>query len=179
MNDKNYNNNGCGLTAGTWIPPGDASAYDDIIKRSNCSGLSFVGISATGARPQENWFDFVRGSNYSISRCEIGDAGVSGITIKGAICGWRVEDCVFSPCARREIEVGQFDDYWYPGRAPTRGGIIERVRRSDGKPVRVTLWDAERPTVVDSNVTIVKVPKVIWFPYFIFRRLVTNIKGRP
>ena len=177
MNDINYNNSGYGLTSETWIPPGDASAYDDIIKRSNHIGLTFSGLSLKGAMPQENWFDFVRGADYRIEECHIGAAGVAGVTIKGAISGWVISNAVFDACARREIEVGQFDDYWFPGRAPTRGGVMANVTRSDGKPVRVTLWDAERPVVIGSNVRIIKVPKTIWFPYFILRWILTRRKS--
>jgi len=45
----------------------------------------------------------------------------------------------------------------------------------DGSPIRVKVWDAEIPFVQNTNLKITKIPKAIWWPYFLFRRL-TNPK---
>ena len=77
-----------------------------------------------------------------------------------------------------DMEFGQYDNYWYIGRKPTRGGIINNVNATDSKPVVIKLWDATAPTVTDSNVKIVKIPKIVWFPYFVFRAIqVRGIKN--
>jgi hypothetical protein len=69
------------------------------------------------------------------------------------------------------IELGQFDNYWTPGRPPTRGVKIENVHSVGGNKVIVRVWDAETPTIVNSpNVVVKKIPKFIWYPYFLFRR---------
>jgi hypothetical protein len=38
------------------------------------------------------------------------------------------------------------------------------------------VWDAEMPVVQNTNVKITKIPKWVWLPYFLFRRL-TNPKA--
>lgn len=153
-----------------WETPKNSSDFDDILKFSNCSDASIKYIDFVGAPPKENWIDAVRGEDMVVRYCNFGSAGVSAITIKGGFHGWDVRYCGFSPCKRREIEVGQFDNYWYPGRPPTSGGVIAYCFRSDSSdPVRVTCWDAEPPVVIGGYVKITKVPKWIWVPYFLFR----------
>jgi hypothetical protein len=53
-----------------------------------------------------------------------------------------------------DIELGQFDNYWTPGRKPTRNGLIKACVSEDGSPIRVTCWNADKPEVVGSNVKI-------------------------
>ena len=48
------------------------------------------------------------------------------------------------------------------------------VMPADGKPVVVKLWDSTVPEVYKSNVKIVKIPKFIWWPYFVFRAAQTR-----
>jgi len=40
----------------------------------------------------------------------------------------------------------------------------------------VKLWDAEMPRIENTSVKITRIPKWVWLPYFIFRRL-TNPKA--
>jgi hypothetical protein len=40
----------------------------------------------------------------------------------------------------------------------------------------VKLWDAEMPFIESTNVKVTKIPKWVWLPYFLFRRL-TNPKA--
>jgi hypothetical protein len=73
-----------------------------------------------------------------------------------------------------DIELGQFDNYWTPGRKPTRNGLIKACVSEDGSPIRVTCWNADKPEVVGSNVKIRHIPWIIWFPYFCWRYLTTR-----
>lgn len=159
-----------------WVPPANPLEYDDIVKMSNKRDCVVHDITIPGGR--EDCSDAVRGSNYIWRRVEFNPLGAGILTIKGAINGWAVDDCmVLCHGKKRDIEVGQFDNYWYPGRPPTRNGVIRKTQSKDCAPVRVMLWDAEKPHVIESNVKVTKIPKVIWFPYFLVRYVVVRLQG--
>jgi hypothetical protein len=117
---------------------------------------------------REDSIDCVRGSNYLIQSCTI----QGSVTIKGAIDRFELNNCVISGT----VELGQYDNYWTRGRAPTRNVSLLNCCSPDGEPIRVKLWDAEMPVVQNTNVKIVKIPKWVWLSYFLFRRL-TNPKA--
>ena len=149
-------------------PPSSPTNYSDILKCSDCHGFTAIGITIPGGN--EDCFDAVRGSDYTLTAVRLHPNGENGATFKGAIDGWALNNVMFERHGSRcDVEVGQFDNYWTPGRAPTRRGIILNTMSEDGKPVRVVLWDADRPTVINSNVRVIKVPWLIWFPYFLLR----------
>jgi len=148
--------------SGFYNPP-DPEYYDDIMKFSNCTNVFVADKDVVSG--QENALDMVRGSNYRFYRCTFSKGPVAAATIKGSIDGWKMGDC-YCPT----IELGQFDNYWYPGRPPTRNGWLKDMR---GK-VRVICWDAEPPVVENSKVSIWRVPKFIWYPYFLFRHWQIN-----
>jgi len=156
-----------GLTVDSaeWQAPLDPENWDDLVKCSNCTGLTISGLMIPASR--EDSIDCVRGSNYTVQNCTVGGS----ITIKGAINGLTLHGSVVSGT----IELGQYDNYWEPGRAPTQNVSILDCTSPDGSPIRVKVWDAEVPFVRNTNVKISKVPKWVWLPYFLFRRL-TNPK---
>lgn len=157
--------NGLTVNAAEWQAPLDPENYDDLVKGSNVSNLCVSGLTIPAS--QEDSIDFVRGSNYTVQNCTVHGS----VTIKGAINGFTLYGSVVSGT----IELGQYDNYWEPGRAPTQNVSILDCTSPDGSPIRVKVWDAEVPFVRNTNLKITKVPKWIWFPYFIFRRL-TNPK---
>jgi hypothetical protein len=157
--------NGLKVDAAEWQAPLDPLAYDDLVKGSNVENLCVSGLTIPAS--QEDSIDFVRGSNYTVQNCTVGGS----VTVKGAINGLTLYGSVVSGT----IELGQYDNYWEPGRAPTQNVSILDCTSPDGSPIRVKVWDAEVPFVRNTNVKITKVPKWIWLPYFLFRRL-TNPK---
>lgn len=164
-----------GLTIGRDTPlPIQPLQFDDILKFSHCDDMTIQDFTGEGGR--EDFIDAVRGSNYTIRRCRI-RPNSNGITIKGSIDGWNVEDTVIAPFGTQQIDVGQFDNYWRPGRAPTRNGFITRCSTGTQALMRVRLWDATVPVVRDSNVQIIRIPKAIWFPYFVTQFFWVRIKG--
>jgi hypothetical protein len=52
--------------------------------------------------------------------------------------------------------------------------VIRNVQSKNGTPVAIRLWDAAAPTIENSNVKILRVPKFIWWPYFVFRAAQTR-----
>ena len=158
---------GTTVDAANWQAPLDPENWDDLVKCSNCTGLTISGLTIPASR--EDSIDCVRGGNYTIQNCTVGGS----ITVKGAINGYTI----YGSCVSGTIELGQYDNYWtIKGRAPTRNVSILDCTSPDGSPIRVKVWDAEEPFVQNSNVKITKIPKWIWLPYFLFRRL-TNPKA--
>ena len=158
--------NGKLVTSEDWQAPSDPKQWDDLFKCSNVENLTATGLVIPASR--EDSIDCVRGSNYLIQSCTI----QGSVTIKGAIDGFELNNCVISGT----VELGQYDNYWFKGRAPTRNVSLLNCCSPDGEPIRVKLWDADAPLVQNTNVKVVKIPKFIWLPYFLFRRL-TNPKS--
>jgi len=182
MADKNYRSyygiDGQ-VVADETLPPLDEypKDYDDILKFSICSGATVRDCAISCGR--ENGTDAVRGTNYLWKGClfDVEPPAYGVMTIKGAIKGWTVDNCRFQGHGDKfDIEVGQFDDYWYPGRVGTKNGLIRDSYSLDGKPILVTVWDADVPVASNSNVKIKKVSPFIWFPYFMFRYIQIKLK---
>lgn len=158
--------NGRLVTSEDWQAPSDPRQWDDLFKCSNVTNLTVRGLTIPASR--EDSIDCVRGSSYSFESCTI----AGSVTVKGAIDGLTLSNCVISGT----IELGQYDNYWVKGRAPTRNISIVNCCSPDGSPIRVKLWDATTPLVINSTVKVTRIPKLVWLPYFLFRRL-TNPKA--
>ena len=157
---------GTTVDAASWQAPLDPENWDDLVKCSNCNGLVISGLTIPASR--EDSIDCVRGSNYLIQSCTIRGS----VTVKGAIEGFELNNCVISGT----VELGQYDNYWFKGRAPTRYVRLVNCCSPDGSPIRVKLWDAEIALIAGTSVQVTRIPKWIWWPYFLFRRL-TNPKA--
>ena len=158
--------NGKVVTSEDWQAPSDPKQWDDLFKCSNVSNLSATGLTIPSSR--EDSIDCVRGNAYSFQSCAI----EGSVTVKGAIDGFELNNCVISGT----VELGQYDNYWVKGRAPTRNVRLVNCCSPDGSPIRVKLWDSDAPLVQNTNLKLVKIPKWVWLPYFLFRRL-TNPKA--
>lgn len=173
-NDINYKSyvNEQGLEIAEFTGPADPLNYSDILKFSNCVNVSVSGIVIPGGR--EDAIDAVRGSNYTFEKCFVNGS----ITIKGAIDTVYIKSCMINSKKKYSIELGQFDNYWTAGRGPTKNITIENTESLDGSEVVVYLWDTEEPHIINSNVKIVKIPKIVWLPYFLFRRAYLKATGK-
>ncbi len=168
VNYKSYVNE-TGLFIDNWQNPETVSAYDDVMKFSNCTNVTVSGVLVMGGK--EDCIDAVRGSNYFFTDLSLVPLW-NGVTIKGSIENATFKNISFETTGKDYcIELGQFDNYWTPGRLPTRGVKLENVHSVSGAKVTVRVWDAEMPTVINSpSVVVKKIPKFIWYPYFLFRR---------
>lgn len=146
--------------------------YSDILKFSNCTNITVSNCEIYGGK--EDAIDAVRGEHYTVKNTTLHPVH-NGVTVKGSIDGFTIENITFETHGKDcDIELGQFDNYWWIGRAPTRNVVIKNVQSADGKPVIVKLWDATKPIVENSNVKLIKIPKFIWFIYFVIRAAQTR-----
>jgi hypothetical protein len=158
--------NGKVVTSEDWQAPSNPKEYDDLFKCSNVDSLTARGLTIPASR--EDSIDCVRGNAYSFQSCAI----EGSVTVKGAIDGLKLYNCVISGT----VELGQYDNYWTKGRAPTRNVRLVNCCSPDGSPVRIKIWDAELSLIAGTSVQVTRIPKWIWLPYFLFRRL-TNPKS--
>ena len=161
------------LTIKAWDNPSDPAQFDDVMKFSNCKYVRVEGVTITGG--MEDCIDAVRGKEYYFENLTLHPLN-NGITIKGSIDGWHLKNILFERKGNEyTIEIGQYDNYWTPSTPPTRNGTIENVKMADGSKVTVRIWDGEKPQLINApDVKIVKIPKFIWFPYFVFRSIQRN-----
>jgi hypothetical protein len=154
------------------IAPDDWTQTSDVLKFSNCTNVVVDGCTIEGGK--EDCIDAVRGSNYTFNNTVLAPRK-NGITIKGSVNGYSINEVSFvtsgSDC---DIEFGQYDNYWYIGRPPTRNGKINLTNSVSGEPLVLKVWDAEVPVITESNIKVVKIPKIIWWPYFVFRAIQTR-----
>lgn len=161
-----------GILINSWENPTDPSMYSDVMKFSNCMNVVVDGVEIHGGK--EDCIDAVRGSNYLFHDLVLVPL-VNGVTLKGSIDGCELKNIKISKQGKDyTIEIGQYDNYWYFGRKPTRNIKINNVSMMDGSAVKIRLWDAETPTITDSNVKISKMPKILWIWYFCFRAIQTR-----
>lgn len=150
------------ITTNEWKPPADdqLALYTDLFKCSGTNNLSVYALEIP-ASVHEDSVDCVRGSNYKFFNLLV----KGSITIKGAIDGWLFKDSKIDGL----IEVGQFDNYWFPGRSPTQGGVLYSTTKSDGTGCKVRLWDSTSITSVAcaAEPVVTKIPWAVWFPYFL------------
>ena len=156
------------------IPSEDGNVLDyaDILKFSNCTNATVDGCMIHGGT--EDCIDIVRGSGYTFRNCTVFPFK-NGITIKGSADGVLLENITIDGHGKDcDIDLGQFDNYWHIGRKPTRNIVIRNVQMADGSRVVVRTWDAVVPLIENSNVKLVKMPKILWWPYFVFRAIQTR-----
>jgi hypothetical protein len=154
------------------IAPDDWTQISDVLKFSNCTNVTVDGCTIEGGK--EDCIDAVRGSDYIFHNLTLAPRK-NGITLKGSIDNYLIEDVTFiSSGSDCDMEFGQYDNYWYIGRKPTRNGRISFTKSVDGKQLVLKLWDAEMPVITDSDIKVVKIPKIIWWPYFVFRAIQTR-----
>lgn len=160
------------LIEGRVFAPENIDQYSDILKFSNCTNTTVNKCRIEGGK--EDAIDAVRGSNYTISSTTLVPKH-NGITLKGSIDGYIIQDVTFETHGKDcDIDIGQYDNYYFIGRKPTRHGNITNVNAVDGKPVVIRLWDATKPNIFNSNVKVVTISKFIWWPYFVFRAIQTR-----
>lgn len=152
------------------IDPGADNQVNDTLKLSRGAPITIENKTIVSHR--EDCVDGV-GVMYGTFRgLNLVPRGKNGITLKGAACRNLFTGLIFhGHGSEADIELGQFDNYWYPGRPATKNNRFSGYGQADGSVVRVRLWDADDTNqfTFDTGAKIIRVPKFIWFPYFLFR----------
>lgn len=144
--------------------------FNDTLKcSSNVRDLRIA--NKTVVNRKEDCVDLCRVYDGTFRNLTLRPKGENGITLKGASAGNYFPQLRFESHGKRcDIELGQFDNYWYPGRPATRGNVFEIEDVADSAPIHVNIWDAEQNEISGPNrFTVTKVPKAVWLPYFLFR----------
>jgi len=152
--------------------------YDDMLKFSNCWNVNVNNCVVVGGK--EDCVDMCRGGGYVVQNSEMLIMGKNGITAKCGIDGLRIEGITFNGKGHySEIEIGMFSKYdKWPFKNAVENIVISDVKRSDGKRVRIWLWNSDKPIIrPNSKVWLIRVPKLIWMAYFLFRQIVVRFYG--
>jgi hypothetical protein len=160
--------NGRTITSADWQPPAQPKQWDDGVKGSRLKNFTVHGLEIPDFA--EDSIDFVQGEAYTIRDCICHGS----ITAKGAIAGLLIQ-CT---AVAGTIELGQYDNYWLPGRAPTRDVVLDNVNSPRGQRPRVKLWDATVPKIYASEIELIIVPRAIVRAFFLFRHLTNRARAR-
>ena len=153
-------------------PPVNPMAYDDVLKFSNCINSVVDNSALTGGR--EDCIDANRGEGLLIQDCELYPKGKNGVTVKGGFRTWIIKKCYFrahgSEC---DVEVGQFSMYdkFTFRKSRTTGGAVTECSAPGDTRIIIKVWNADVPSTMGTRAKIVKIPWIVWFPYFCFRQL--------
>lgn len=135
------------------------NSKSETIKGSNIS-CNVHGCTVRGG--VEDCIDFVRGGKYKIeeSRLIAGPRTRAFITAKGGIDGLLVKNVWLEGKVRWcDINLGDHTIYNKRKLMGMKNVVLDGVRRVDGKPVKVRVWDCEKPVCINGNYKVVVIPK--------------------
>ena len=114
--------------------------------------------------------NFNRGGNIFVEHVDIITTGIGGVAFRGEVDNFRVEATTFYGDTKTDILIGGYEPaQQWPFKRRASGGIISDVRREDGKPVRIVLWNAEIPAIrPNSLVSLTVVPRARVLACFTF-----------
>lgn len=145
----------------------DGRGYDDALKLSNCTDSAVRALTIIGGR--EDCIDINRGNQIEIAGCELRPAGRYAMTIKGGASKIMIRRTIITAAGKScDIELGNWSDQ---SQEPTIGVTLDRVRRADGKPLKVRVWHGTRPFIADCGpVDVEMVPRPIVSLFFGYKR---------
>lgn len=136
------------------------SEFSDILKLSHAKNTVVRGCHIYGGK--EDCVDMNRNcENILIENCTVYPFGSYGFTIKGGAKNITLRNVIFDGHGgEADIDLGNWSDQ---SMEQTKNVVLENVRTLDGSPVKVRVLWAEKPTIVDSNVKLLVIPKpIIW-----------------
>lgn len=153
------------------IAPPDPANWADTLKFSNARDVNVQGCTVLGST--EDCVDIMRGSHdIVISGCTMFPAGKYAFTIKGGSHDIMIVDTViFGEGSETDIELGNWTAVNFD---KSYRIVLDNVTRSDGKPVRVRVGHAQKPTIIGGNVKIDHFGSLLlkaywWIKYALFR----------
>lgn len=136
------------------------SDYSDILKFSHAKNIVVSNCIICGGK--EDCVDMNRNcENILIENCTVYPFGSYGFTIKGGAKNITLRNVAFDGHGKvADIDLGNWSDQ---SMEQTTNVVLENVYAIDGSPVKVRVLWAEKPTVVDSNIKLLVIPKpIIW-----------------
>lgn len=127
------------------------SEYDDVLKFSNARNCFVLGCHVRGGR--ENAIDMNRNcTNIVVEDTVLVGGDQCAVVIKGGCHNITLNRVLISPSGGPyDIELGGWSDQ---SRHKTGRVVLRDVLRTDGKPVRVVVGNAEKPTIEGGDVQI-------------------------
>jgi hypothetical protein len=174
MADRNYRSyadvTGVFLN-GEDIAPPDPANWVDTLKLSNARDVNVQGCTILGAA--EDCIDAMRGSHdIVISGCKLYPTGKYAVTIKGGSHDIMIVDTViFGEGKEIDLDLGGWTSVNFDRSSRI---VLDNVTRSDGKPVRVRVGHADKPTIIGGNVKIDHSGSLLlkaywWVKYVLFK----------
>lgn len=147
------------------IDAGDWKPYADILKFSNRQNVVVRNCVVYGAN--EDVVDINRFcKNIRFFNCRFIIRGARAMTIK-ASGEVGLKDCVIVGRGKNhEIQLG---NYTHTGNVKTYNIHLENVTREDGKPVRVSVMNSQKPKVIGGNIKLQVMFPLFWKIYFFLR----------
>lgn len=159
MSDKNYysiaDESGVELVGKTLDPRADGidpSLFDDILKISHSNNVTISSVIVdAGGMQRENAIDMNRECRtVLVQNCKLVSGMQNAITIKGGCEQIIIENVEMVPGrGHADIELGNWSDQ---SQKRTTKVTLINVRRTDGKPVRLTVGNADYPAIHGSNI---------------------------
>jgi hypothetical protein len=134
----------------------DPEEYSDIVKLSNAKNITIKNCFIKGG--QEDCIDMNRYcENVLVEDTNVSSGGLYCFTIKGGTKNVTLKNVVVGIHGHEtDIDLGNWSDQ---SSELTTGVVLDNVKSVDGKPVRVRVLWADKPTVINSNVKVCVVPK--------------------
>lgn len=172
--DRNFRSyadvDGLYLGAGVVIDPeAERESYDDILKLSHARRVRGFDLSVYGG--SENPLDMNRNcEDVELCGLYLSGGGHCAVVIKGGSRDIRLRNVEIADVRSRwcDIELGGWSDQ---SLERTTGVVLDNVRRTDGKPVRVIVGHADDPTVLGGNVRVYRVRSALLKAFWLWRRL--------
>jgi len=140
-----------GVTIGDQMIVADQTKFDDSLKLSHAT--NFKGYNLTIYGGSENAIDLNRECKMVLfEHLVLVGGGQCAIVVKGGSEDIEFTNvCITKPKGNYDIELGGWSDQ---SRKKTKRVWLDNVVRPDGKPVRVVVGNADKPTIIGGNVKI-------------------------
>lgn len=136
--------------------------YSDILKLSKATNVVIRGCYIVGGK--EDCIDMNRYcENILVENTTVHSSGLYCFTIKGGTKNVTLRNVVINKHGKEmDIDLGNWSDQ---SKDLTTNITLENVTSSDGKPVRVRVLWAKKPTVIGGNVKVTVIPKCLYSIY--------------
>jgi hypothetical protein len=149
----------------------DAAKYSEALKFSCCTNVTVNGNNHKVTGGKEDVLDIVRGCNYVFKDMDFISTGKQAATIKCAVSNFVLENVYFRGTVDSNyVTLGQYSDYNIEKQPKTRQIVFRNCKFENPKKA-IQLWFADDVVLENTDAKVNKVPGIIVWGYFTFRRL--------